>query len=435
MRYDHRRGSWFIWAEHHWRADDDGEVLRLAVQTARQRYAEAPAIADLSARDAEARFAIASENRARLEAMLHVASCQRSVATAGDSWDRDPLVFAVANGVVDLERGRLRPGRPEEMISLCSPVRFDAEAGCPRWKRFLEEVFAGDELLIDWIWRLVGYLLSGETGEQFFVLLFGLGANGKSTLLKVLSAMLGDYAYNAPFSTFEAGSRAQIPNDLAALVGRRLVTSSETGESTPLNEARLKMLTGGDAVTARFLHREFFSFVPVAKLVLAVNHKPPIRDFSHGFWRRVRLVPFEVRFEGDAADEHLEEKLQGELPGILAWAVAGYAEWRERGLDPPPKVRVATADYRADSDPLAAFLADRCQVAAESRLPAADAWTAYTKWAEEQVVPEAERPYRNRFYKLLESHYPKRHTKAGNVYLGLRLGDAAELTFEEAMEG
>lgn len=195
------------------------------------------------------------------------------------------------------------------------------------------------------------------------------------------------------------------------------------------------MLSGGDTVTARFLHREFFSFMPVAKLLLAVNHKPRVRDYSHGFWRRVRLVPFEVRFEGGSAEAHLEDHLRAELPGILTRALAGYREWRARGLEPPAAVKRATAEYRADSDPLGAFLAERCEADPDGRLPAARAWDAYQEWAHAQGVSEAERPARNRFYGLLEGQFSRRHTKAGNLYLGVRLVAVAELDLSAEMKG
>ena len=245
----------------------------------------------------------------------------------------------------------------------------------------------------------------------------------------MLRALLGQYAYNAPFSTFEVSARAQIPNDLAAMVGRRLVTASETSDDTRLNEARMKMLTGGDPVTARFLNHEFFTFVPVAKYILAANHKPRVRDFSHGFWRRTRLVPCEARFEGGGADKHLEEKLLAELPGILAWAAKGYREYERRGLEPPKAVMVATDGYRVDSDPLAEFLAECCKPDETRSVKAAGAWEAYQAWAKDHGVDE--HLGRNRFFEALESHFPRVHTNTGNVYRGLRLRDPAAPTLDE----
>jgi len=430
-RYDHRRGAWLLWESHCWRPDEDGGIYRLAIAAARRRYLAALEIADLEKRNAESRFAIKSEDHPRLSAMLRLAACQPPIATSGSEWNREPMLMAVGNGVLDLEQARLREGRPEEMIDRRSPVAFEPAAVCRRWERFLGEVFCGDEELIDWLWRVAGYLLSGQTSEQCLFLCYGTGANGKSKLLNVLRALLGEYAFNAPFSTFESNSRSQIPNDLAALVDRRLVTSSETNEHSQLNEARLKMLTGSDPVTARFLNREFFSYVPVAKFLLAFNHKPRIRDYTRGFWRRIRLIPFEARFEGENDEKDLEEKLLAELPGILAWAVRGCLEWQQRGLEAPARVRAATEDYRADSDPLAEFIEARLRAEEGARLRAAEGHAAYLDWAAAEGIPEQERLGRNRFYRLLESHYTKRHTREGNLYLGVRLADESALPFDE----
>jgi putative DNA primase/helicase len=431
LRFDHRRGLWYVKSEHHWHPDEDGAVYRLAIEAARERYRAAERIEDPKARENEAKFAIGSENRARIEGTLALAGCQLPITISGDEWNRDPELLGVANGVIDLRDGRLRPGRPEDLINYHTPVPYEPKVACPRWMAFLNEIFLGDEELVDWVWRVVGYLLTGLTAEQCFFVCYGTGANGKSVFLTILRALLGDYAYNAPFTTFEVAARTQIPNDVAALVGRRLVTASETSEGVLLNEARMKMLTGGDPVTARFLHREFFTYVPVAKFVLAVNHRPRIRDYSHGFWRRVRLIPFEARFEGRGDDRNLESKLRRELPGILAWAVNGCREWRARGLRPPAAVRAATAGYRTDSDPLAVFLVDCGTTDKAGSVKAREAYEVYTTWANKQGLNDVERLSRMRFYEVLESHFPKKHTSAGNVYLGLRLRDPDRPTLDE----
>jgi putative DNA primase/helicase len=339
VRYDHRRGIWFMWDGHHWRQDGDGEVTRLAIAAARHRYQVAPRIVDTSARKKEADFAIQSENRTRIDAMLELAQCQIPISTEGESWNPEPMHFGVANGVIDLRTGILQPGRPADLVTYFTDVSFDRTTPCPRWEQFLAEIFPQDEDLMDWIWRVVGYLLTANTTAQCFFLCYGTGANGKSVFLNVLRALLGRYAYNAPFATFESQARSQIPNDLAAMVGRRLVTASETNEGSRLNEARVKMLTGRDPVTARFLNREFFTFVPVAKYFLAVNHKPLVKDYSYGFWRRVRLIPFLAQFR-ENADPLLEDTLLDELPGVLAWAVEGCLEGQRRGLGCPPGLQV-----------------------------------------------------------------------------------------------
>ncbi|HXH21600.1 MAG TPA: phage/plasmid primase, P4 family [Dehalococcoidia bacterium] len=191
-------------------------------------------------------------------------------------------------------------------------------------------MFEGDEELIDFIWKAVGYSLSGDTSEQCLFICHGSGANGKSVFLGTIRALAGDYAFNAPFSTFELQNRTTIPNDVAPLASKRLVTAAETNDGTRLNEARLKALTGGDPISARFLHREYFSFIPEAKYWLAVNYRPRVDDLSYGFWRRVRLVPFTCTFIGNQ-DKHLAAKLVRELPGILAWSPPRLPRLAERG--------------------------------------------------------------------------------------------------------
>jgi putative DNA primase/helicase len=337
VRFDRRRRRWLLWGEHHWRTDTDGAIYRMAVEAVRQRYHAATALEDQDERQRQARFAIGSENRQRLEAMLSLAQSQIPISDAGEGWDADGWLLGVANGVIDLRSGNLMPGRPSQRITNFVPVNFDPEASCPRWLRFLDEIFGGDVALIDFIAKAVGHSLTGDISEQCVFICHGSGANGKSVFLSVLRGLAGAYVYNAPFATFELSNRNSIPNDLAALAGARLVTSSETNDGSRLNEARFKALSGGDPITARFLNAEFFTFVPEAKFWLAVNHRPRVEDLSHGFWRRVRLVPFTRTFDADQ-DKGLPAKLLRELPGILSWAVNGCLAWQREGLDAPPAV-------------------------------------------------------------------------------------------------
>jgi putative DNA primase/helicase len=426
VRFDHRRGCWLIWADHWWRSDDTRQVRRLAKEAARARYQAAAAIGDLRDRAEEARFAIATENRGRIDAMLTGAQSESPVADAGDHWDGDPWLLGVSNGVLDLRTGVLRPGSPADRITVHTDVAYTRDATCPRWERFLDEVFAGDEELVDYIARAVGYSLTGQTTEQCVFLGHGSGANGKSVFLATLRALGGEYATNTPFSTFELKARASIPNDLAALAGRRLVTASETNEGARLNEGRLKALTGGDAVTARFLGREFFTFEPTAKFWLAVNHKPTVSDDSYGFWRRVRLIPFTRQFTLDA-DPMLSETLRRELPGILAWAVRGVLAWQDRGLAPPVSVRAATDTYRAESDPLGDFLAARCVELEGTEVGATAVYLAYRAWAAAEGF-DREMLTATTFGRRMKERFGSVHRKTGNAYLGvgLLLSDPSE---------
>jgi putative DNA primase/helicase len=284
VRFDHRRARWLLWRGHRWQPDADAEVRRLAKDAMRERFKDAALLDDPEARARAAKWSIASESRGRLDALAYLAQAERPIADDGLAWDTDPMLLGVANGVVDLRTGEFRAGRRGDQITMSTAVAFDREATCPRWQRFLVEVFVHPEL-VTYIQRAIGYSLTGDVSEQCLFLGYGAGANGKGTFTKTLMGMLGEYAYNMPFSTIELHARAAIPNDLAALVGRRFVVASETNDGSRLNEARVKALTGCDPITARFLHSEFFTFEPCAKFWLSVNHKPVVRDDSYGFWR------------------------------------------------------------------------------------------------------------------------------------------------------
>ena len=363
LRYDHARGRWLIWEDHRWAPDSDGQIHRLAKEATRTRYKAALDIEDLDLRAKTASFAVRSESRQRLDACLALAKNEHPLADSGIGWDADPHLLGVANGVIDLRTGQLRSGHPDDRITMQVPLEYDANAECPRWEQFLHQVFQCDSELIGFVQRALGYSLTGSVREQVLFLCYGTGSNGKSVFLNMLRHLAGDYALNIPFTVLELQQRSTLTNDLAAMAGRRLVTSSETNESTRLNEARIKALTGGDPISARFLYSESFTYEPVAKFWLAVNHLPQVRDDSHGFWRRVRVLPFNERFEGKEADQGLMSKLEEELPGILNWALQGTLNWQTVSLAAPSAVMTATDAYRKDNDELDGFVSERCVVA------------------------------------------------------------------------
>lgn len=392
-------------------------MVRLAKDAVRRRYRDAASIDDLREREAEARWAIQSESKVRLDALLALARAEKPIADAGDGWDVDPLLLGVGNGVVELRTGRLRAGTQADRMTMRTPVDYDPEASCPRWLEFVDEVFAGDRELIDYIQRAAGYSLTGETSEQCHFICWGSGWNGKTTFQRVM----GDYGANTPFSTLEMSARSQISNDLAALNGRRLVIASELNEAVRLNEARLKMLAGEDPVTARFLYGELFTFIPVAKFWLSVNHKPIVNDDSTGFWRKVHLIPFTQSFEG-RADKNLKETLRAEYPGILAWMVQGCLAWQSSGLSKPAAVSNATAAYRTESDPTATFLRERCVINAACRIKASEFYRAYQDWADDSGLKDRERLSNAKFGRLMTARFEKKEESGGNVYSGVGLG-------------
>jgi putative DNA primase/helicase len=312
--------------------------------------------------------------------MLALAQNILPISDAGDAWDLDPWLLGVPNGVVDLKTGTLRAGRPEDRITMRARVAFDPDALCPLYDKAVSEIFEDRMELIDYFDRYAGYSLTGDCREESLWIGWGPGGNGKGVLMNTIAYVFGDYADDLPFSAFELQSRAGIPNDIAKIVGKRFVTASETIESVRLNEARIKALTGRDPITARFLHKEFFTFQPVAKFWLAANHKPDVRDDSEGFWRRVHLVPFTASFVG-REDMTLKDRLREEAAGILARTVRGCLAWQKKGLAPPIDVREATKVYRNDSKPLARFLDECCVVQDGARATFGDLFKAYVRWA------------------------------------------------------
>lgn len=380
LRFDYNRKRWLVWRGHWWTPDGDQTTVRLAKRAARYRLQAAVHVSSDEERSKEVKWATESESLKRITAALTLAEAEPLLGDSAD-WDTNPDLVGVANGVLDLRAGELRAGRREDRITMHTNIPFDPAATCPRWEQFLSEIFEGDQELISFVHRALGYSLSGHTSEQCLFLLHGDGANGKSTFVETLRAVLGDLAYNLPFSAFELRGRSPVPNDTAALPGRRFVSAAETNERTRLNEARVKALTGCDRITARLLYKEFFEFRPVAKFWLSFNHKPAVEDESHGFWRRVRLIPFPHRFDQDECDPKLSEKLQAEAPGILAWAARGFQAYLAEGLGMAAAVQAATAQYQEESDALAYFLDECCVVHPDGWATLKDMWEAYTDWA------------------------------------------------------
>jgi len=261
--------------------------------------------------------------------------------------------------------------------------------------------------------RVMGYSLTGDTGEQALFLFYGTGANGKSTFLNAVHAMLGDYAQQSDFTTFLTKKHDGVRNDVAELVGSRVVSANEVEEGRRLSEPLVKQLPGGDIVKARRLYKENFEFRPQFKLFLAASHVPNVRGTDHGFWRRVKLVPFTVTVPYSERDRGLPKKLDAELPGILAWAVRGCLAWQEHGLEEPEEVRNATDLYREDMDVIGAFVGERCIVAPEEKVSANVLYAAYTAWCQEN----GEHPLSQKRLapKLRERGFSERASTGGRV--------------------
>ena len=355
LRYVHAWNKWLIWDGTRWKPDVDGAALRLAKDSVRTMFSDGLA----EQNDPVIKLAQRTASEPRLRAMVALAAAELPVQH--DELDSNGWLLNCPNGTVDLRNGELKPHQRWQNITKLCPTEYQSGVAAPTWERFLADVFVDPEL-IAFVQRLLGYCLTGDVSEQKLAIFYGLGANGKSTLLNAHLNVVGpDYAMQAmPDFLMEKRGEAH-PTEKASLFGKRFVACVETESSRKLSESTVKMLTGGERIMARRMREDFWEFEPTHKLALCTNHKPVIVGTDHGIWRRLLLVPFTQRFEGARIDKRMTEKLKAESTGILAWLVRGCLDWHRDGLNPPGCVTAATDAYRSQEDVIGRFIAERCQ--------------------------------------------------------------------------
>ena len=380
IRYCHAWKSWLIWDGTRWSVDKTDQVRQIAKEVVRSIYSEAEREPDDRKRQEIVKHAMKSESEKRIRSMILLA--QSELPVTPEQLDVNPWLLACLNGTIDLKTGKLLPHDREHFISQLAPIHYDPNQGCPLWVSFLDRIMDGNKQLIDFLQRAIGYSLTGETSEQCLFIFYGSGANGKTTFLQTIQAMMGEYAQQTPTETLLVKRRGAIPNDVARLKGRRFVTASEAESEQRFAESLIKQMTGGDTLSARFLHQEWFDFVPSHKIFLGTNHKPVIKGTDHAIWRRIKLVPFEVTIPEKERDIHLANKLKAEFPGIMAWAVEGCLKWQEEGLGTPDEVKTATEDYRNEMDVLSEFLSDCCIENDSIEVSTKDLYEIYFAWCE-----------------------------------------------------
>lgn len=416
LRYCHTREKWLIWGESRWVIDEDGAAQRAMIAVVRARYRACESIPDPDHRKKAAVWCIGCENNGKIEASMNVASNLASFATKIGRYDQDTMIAACIGATIDLQTCVHRSVRRDDFITMRLGAAYDPEATCPRWLQFLNEVFASNTELIAYIQRAIGYSLTGDTREQKMFLLHGGGANGKSVFLEVLTSLLGDYAGNASFETFDANKRSESTNDLAALRGKRIVTVIETEDGRRLAEARVKSVTGQDLITCRFLYGEFFSYRPTYKIWIAMNHLPSIRGTDKGIWRRIQLIPFNQDFSG-REDKTLGATLHGELDGILQWALEGLRQWWQRGLDTPEIVKKATDKYRAESDQIGRWITDSMVQVSNVSATVAQAYQNYKAWCESNGETAMTQSKLSRV--LIDKGVDQAHVRNQRTWIGL----------------
>jgi putative DNA primase/helicase len=387
VAYDAARGVWLYYNGKRW-AEDIGAAY---VQRLMQKIPQAilKEAGEKGGRNLEVltKWAVKSAMAPRLKAGLDQAKVDVSIVALPSEFDTDHNLLNIQNGTVDLQTGELRPHRQSDKITKIGNVYHDPNAECPTWKAFLHRILGGNEDLIAFLQRAVGYAMTGQTSEQCFFLLYGTGSNGKTTFVETLCYILGTYAKSADPQTFLADERGgatggQARPDLVALVGKRFVIATEVDKDKRFAEAIVKALTGQDTRLIRDLYGTAFDWIPTMKLFMAVNHKPTIKGADEGIWRRIHMIPFTVTIPDEEKDQKLPAKLREEAPGILNWAIAGARAWFHSSLKPPAAVREATKEYREESDLLSGYLGECCIIGRNCQESTANLYAAYEKWCE-----------------------------------------------------
>lgn len=380
LRYSFVNNCWYIWSGQYWQEDKTGEIKRRADQTIRDLYIEARDEENEEVAKALTKWITQCRNSARKKSMITETQHIKGIPITPDDIDIDPWLLNCNNGTINLKTGELMKHNRKDMITKNAPVEYNPKAKAEKWIKFLYKVMDGNKELVDFLQRAIGYSLTGNMSEQCIFMTYGSGANGKSTFLETIQAMLGDYSKSTSMQTFLVKQGDSASNDIARLFGARFVATVEADEGKKLSEALVKQITGGDKMTARFLHKEFFEFIPQFKIWMGTNHKPVIKGTDNGIWRRIRLIPFMVTIPKEEQDGNLKDKLANEWPGILAWAVKGCLEWQKQGLNPPQEIIAANESYRAEMDIIKGFLNDCCVKKPGSFLQSSTLYDMYKKW-------------------------------------------------------
>lgn len=417
LRFVSSWDRWMHFADGCWRRDETLRIFELVRMLCRE-------VATREVSDEGKAKGTASAKT--IAAVERLAKCDRRVAATSDQWDQDPWLLNTPSGTVELLTGGFRSHDVSDYLSKITTVTPDENCRTPLWDEFLQTITAGDATLIEFLYRIAGYNLTGDTREECLFFLYGPGGNGKGVYTSVLSGIWGEYHRTTPIETLLETKGDRHPTDLARLQNARLVLANETEEGRSWAEAKVKTLTGRDRIAARFMRQDFFEFEPKFKLVISGNHKPSLKNVDEAIRRRIVLVPFTVTIPADRRDPALKEKLRAEYPGILHKCIVGLNAYLEHGLTPPKAVLDATAEYLTSEDSLAAWR-DEHTVCDPS------AWCATTKlyadfrgWAE--MVGERV-PSTKAFSQALRDRssawgIEKRDTRTAKGFDGIRLKTA-----------
>lgn len=389
LRYIHGIG-WHIWHENYWQPDETKETMRLVEELSNHRQMAITRFeTDPQDKIDKLRTALRLEQTFGAKSCLEFAQSLTPFSCSADELDRHPLALACRNGTLYPEFGFLGDSDQNDLITKCVTVAYQETARAPRWLKFLDEVFTDqngrpDPGLIAYIQKALGYCLTGYTNERCLFVCHGEGANGKSTFINTIDYIMGSYAATIAFGNLTDNSGERTGHDLAGLRGVRFLTAIETNQQAHLDEAKIKRLTGGEEpISVRFLYGKYFRYVPTYKIWLACNHKPRIRGTDQAIWDRIKLIPFNSRFDKASpnTDKELFQKLKAEVEGILAWMVQGCMKWSTEGLQDCQTVKDSTHSYRIGEDYFQEFLDQNIEPSPGAFTPSEDIWSRHNQWA------------------------------------------------------
>ena len=404
--------QWFLWDENIWRGDQAGHITTSAAQF----------LSELSIMCAESRYRGLEDSIRKFETLGKINSIVTLAAPARaksvNELDQKPMILALANTSIDLETGNRIAPDPRHLISISSGVRFDEKAECPEFEKFICSIFEGNEEVMSFVQRVVGYSLTGLGDEQCIFILNGDGANGKSTLLNVMNQLLGGYAKTAPAQTLMANTRQGVGDDLVYLVAARLIVVSETDKGQGLAEAKIKQITGGDEITGRNLWASYMTFKLAGKIWLATNNLPHIQGRDHGIFRRLRVIPFNKTFAPHEQDRTLGSKLKAELPGIMNWAIKGCLDWQAQGLNPPQVILDQLEHYQKDMDTVRKYVDAELVMQLDGKLKSSELYVNYRDWCKRMGYgAEDDRAFKNSMERINGVSHNKR--RDGRYYEGV----------------
>jgi putative DNA primase/helicase len=437
VRYLQDLGRWPFWDGTRWKPVHYAKIFGMARKTVKAIYDEARDCDNKDTARALAAHAIRSESFGRIQSMISVVSRTEPVSTSSDLFDTDPRKINCRNGVVDLGTGELTAHKPNQLIIKQAQVSYDPKATCPRFERFLNEIFLDDQELMEYFLRTLGYALTGETVQQKVFIWYGLGANGKTTLSETLLTILGDYAGPTEIDMLLSSDRSQVRllESVGKLKGMRLAIASETDSTRRFSESMVKRLSGEETLSGAVLTKGKFEFAPTHKLTLLVNHLPGVKDGSHSIWRRLVPIPFRRKFTAKEIDPYLKQTLLRERDGIFAKLVLAAGRYLKDGLGPVPKCITDLSDeYRERNDVLGRFVKECLEPNRSADAPAREVYRAYENWCGQHGIT----PVSEAFFSdgMLEREIPKRRKSAGMVYVGygLRTANKASLGAKSEMD-